>query len=125
MSDITWSTGGKEITVCRRRVACLVSVGNDSPGQRVKYTCTAENVIGRDVEKITFEGEGYLLSYFSGCNTSFLYNNLIHFAGVVEDLGLVNTETLVSVPSAIIHGVKSKPKTTNQNKLDLMQIINI
>jgi len=58
LSDISWSTGGKEITVCRRSAVCPVSVGNDSPGQLVNYTCTAENPFGKDAKYISLGDKG-------------------------------------------------------------------
>jgi len=58
LSDISWTTGGKEVTVCRRSKLCLVAVGNVSAGQHVNYTCSAQNSVGSDENSITFEGKG-------------------------------------------------------------------
>ena len=58
LSNITWSSGGKDSTICQGLVACIVSVGTVSPGQRVNYTCTAENSFGGDVKDFLLDGKG-------------------------------------------------------------------
>jgi len=60
LSDITWTTAGKEATVCRVTKSCPVVVGNVSAGQQVNYTCSARNSVGFDENSITFEGKGTL-----------------------------------------------------------------
>ena len=64
LSNITWSTDGKEVKVCTKSESCLVVVGNVSAGQHVNYTCSARNFVGSDEKSITFEGEGALGSIF-------------------------------------------------------------
>jgi len=58
--NITWSTGGKVVTVCRESKSCPVVVDNDSAGQHVNYTCSARNSVGSDVVNITLTVKGTL-----------------------------------------------------------------
>jgi len=58
LSNVTWSTGGKEVKVCSESESCPLVVGNVTAGQQISYTCSARNSFGVDEYYVTLEGKG-------------------------------------------------------------------
>jgi len=64
LSNVTWSTGGKEVKVCSKSESCPLVVGNVSAGQQINYTCSARNSFGFVEDYMTILGEGTQESIF-------------------------------------------------------------
>jgi len=58
LSNITWSTSGKEVKVCSKSESCPLVVGNVSAGQQITYTCSARNSVGFVEDYITWKVKG-------------------------------------------------------------------